>query len=151
MVTLEEMQLQMGFSQHALLGWAEMQSGSVTTGGKRVPRTELPLKASGGRELLSATRDDFVTGLSSSTFHSSSINKMPLILVDNYILLQVGSIGSALEKKQTNRSILTVDGAKSWDEGPEWTKGWIVYFCLTCPHHPSLAFGSAFPAGLLSE
>lgn len=82
MVTLEEMQLQMGFSQHALLGWAEMQSGSVTTGGKRVPRTELPLKASGGRELLSATRDDLVTGLSSSTFHSSSIDKMPLILVD---------------------------------------------------------------------
>lgn len=72
MVTLEEMQLLMGFSQHSLLGWAEMQIGSATTGGKWTPYIELCLKASGGRELLSATRDGFITNLNSSTFHSSS-------------------------------------------------------------------------------
>lgn len=83
MVTLEEMQLLMGFSQHSLLGWAEMQIDSAPTGVKRAPHTELHLESSGGREeRLSATRNGFVTNLSSRTFHNSSNNKMPFILVD---------------------------------------------------------------------
>lgn len=84
MVTLEEMQLLMGFSQHSLLGWAEMQvDNPATTGVKRAPHTELHLESSGGREeLLSATMNGFVTNLSSRTFHNSSNDKMPFILVD---------------------------------------------------------------------
>lgn len=45
MATLEEMQLQMGFSQHALPGWAKRQIDSAMTGDKGIPNTE-PLKAS---------------------------------------------------------------------------------------------------------
>lgn len=83
MVTLEEMQLLMGFSQHSLLGWAEMQVDTATTGVQRAPHTELHLESSGGREeLLSATMNGFVTNLSSRTFHNSSNDKMPFILVD---------------------------------------------------------------------
>lgn len=46
MVTLEEMQLPVGFSQHALPGWAERQTDSAMTGDKGIPNTGLPLKAS---------------------------------------------------------------------------------------------------------
>lgn len=83
MVTLEEMQLLMGFSQHSLLGWAEIQIDSATSGVKRAPHTKPHLEASGGREeLLSATRNGSVTDLSSRTFHNSSNDKMPFILAN---------------------------------------------------------------------
>lgn len=72
MVALEEIQLQMGFSQHALSGWVKLQIDGARTGGKGIPNTELPRKASpGGRELLSATRVGFITNLNSSIVHSS--------------------------------------------------------------------------------
>lgn len=50
MVALEEMQLQMGFSQHALPGWVKLQIDGARTGGKGIPNTELPRKASPGAE-----------------------------------------------------------------------------------------------------
>lgn len=50
MAALEEMQLQMGFSQHALPGWAKLQIDDAMTGGKGIPNTELPRKTSLGAE-----------------------------------------------------------------------------------------------------